>query len=103
VVSWEIGSGPRKRRIVVMWDAPFSFDLNSNWMAIAITRENKSHRKEWYNILKENIHSPDFTHRFLEKYEITKNQISISDDEIEVTGVMDKEHHATIRICVKPK
>ncbi|XP_069135561.1 tereporin-Ca1-like isoform X2 [Argopecten irradians] len=87
--SWLI----QDRRVVVMWDAPFNFDFNSNWLGVGITKKGKtSHIGDFYDIMytgkQINYMHPNADFRFNRKiFRDDVNSVSLEDDD-----ALDVEH-----------
>ena len=108
-VSWLIdGDG---RRLVVMWDAPFNFDLFSNRMALGLTEEEcKDHGENWFEAMhqkknqNEDIVSggnPRINFKRMVCNDINE-EIIVNNDMFEISGTMGTVHKPEIRIIVKP-
>ena len=109
-VSWLIdGDG---RRLVVMWDVPFNFDLFSNRMALGLTEEEcrRDHGENWFETMhqqknpNEDIVSggnPRINFKRMLCNDINEEMI-VNDDMFEISGTMGSVHKPEIRIIVKP-
>lgn len=93
-VSWEMAEG---KRVVVMWSAPYNFDLHDNYLAVGFVDKDKhatSTADEMY------YNSGNFTRG---EYSDSANQIEYCDDKFCVVGTMGTSHHPQIHINLFPK
>ncbi|XP_069134457.1 tereporin-Ca1-like [Argopecten irradians] len=97
-VSWII----KDRRVVVMWDAPFDFNIHDNWLAVDLTKEHDTnHCQSFYDTMynKSSTSTIKFSRNNFAK---TIQPVKCSDDEFEVVGSMGTSHKPTVEIVVRP-
>ena len=83
-----------------MYSAPYSFDLHSNWLSVAVCAKRSTlcrsmnAKKMYYN-----------TYSFMDRKEYKDNMYpaKICYDNVCMTGSMLRNHHPTIRIKIYPK
>jgi hypothetical protein len=104
-VSWKLSCKPSadERRVVVMWCDPFNYNHYSNTLAIGITRDLEA-KRNWTDLMYDGKVDNVDTLKFVQgEFYNNVQQISVSDDLINVTGIMSNEHHASIQVVVRPK
>ncbi|KAL3870182.1 hypothetical protein ACJMK2_038263 [Sinanodonta woodiana] len=101
-VSWLVEG--YARRIVVMWSAPYDFNLYSNWLGVGITTPGVTFNAEgntWFNQMYYGTSSDSIGFRRGEYY-WESNPISYKDNLIQISGTMGTGHQAQVKITVRP-
>nr|UYP38769.1 mytiporin 2 [Mytilus galloprovincialis] len=98
--SWLISSA--RKRAVVMWSCPYSFDFHSNWLGVGLTDRGCTDHRNWYGQMYYRSSGGGLNFRRGEYYYHTRT-ISIRDSEFEVVGIMGTSHKANVRIIVRPR
>nr|ANC48005.1 conoporin [Conus monile] len=101
-VSWELQG--MEQRIVLMWSAPFSFDLYSNWMGVGMTREglvDVASGDTWYKQMYYKDDSEDLTFE-RGKFYYNLKPVIYRNDKFEIVGTMTNIHKAQIKVIIRP-
>uniref|UniRef100_W4VSJ6 Conoporin 1 n=1 Tax=Conus geographus TaxID=6491 RepID=W4VSJ6_CONGE len=99
-VSWEVKGN--QRRFVIMWSAPFDFNIHSNWMAMGMTREGLvAPNKNWFDQMYYHGNTDDLTFE-RRKFQNNMNPFIYSNEKFELEGFMTHTHHALVRVVVRP-
>ena len=105
--SWLIEStvASQQRRLVVMWSAPYDFNLHSNTLAVGITTPGQTTHPvgpTWFDKMyyDEKVDVlPYLKKEFLRDF----SPIMFEDDEYQVVATMGSSHKAQVKIYVRPK
>ena len=92
-VSWEVNG----REVIVMWSAPYSFDLHANWLGVGIGHRG-SHN---INTFDDMYYGSGSWFKRAEYYYYTRD-VTKCDGVICIQGNMGTSHHPKIRIVVYP-
>ncbi|KAH3791817.1 hypothetical protein DPMN_145307 [Dreissena polymorpha] len=100
VVSWEVEG--KDRRVVIMWSAPYNFNIYSNVLGVGMSKHNiKIHAPEWDNqMYKGSSNSLEFAR---EEYYYGAQEVRWEDDEFCVSGTMSTSHQAEVTVTVTAK
>lgn len=98
--SWLISSA--RKRAVVMWSCPYSFDFHTNWLGVGLTDRGFTGHRNWYRQMYYRSSGRGLNFSRGEYYYHTRT-ISIQDNEFEVVGIMGTSHQANARIIVRPR
>ena len=102
-VSWLIETNPR-RRVVVMWSAPYDFNAHSNWMAVGLTSHNMTQHapgNQWFDQMY--FHDDSNVLRFERKeYWDNISPVNIMDDRFRAVGNMGSSHKAQVKVILRP-
>nr|UMA83632.1 venom-related protein conoporin [Conus judaeus] len=101
-VSWELLGA--RRRFVIMWSAPYSFNKYSNWMGLGMTREglmDVAPDNTWFNQMYYGSSSGNLNFKRKEFYYNTDPFI-YSNEKFEAEGDMTNGHHAQVRVIIRP-
>ncbi|CAF1071799.1 unnamed protein product [Brachionus calyciflorus] len=99
-VSWLVGS--LNKRIVVMWSAPYDFNLYSNWMGLGITTADV-HDDSWFDRMYYERTIPEMQNYKIAEFNRNNREIMVEDGDFEFKGIMGNGHHTTIKLYIKPK
>nr|AXS67884.1 coluporin-12 [Colubraria reticulata] len=97
-VSWEVSG--ENRRFVVMWSAPYSFDLYSNWMGLGLTTQGQTDvaaGDTWFDQMYYKKSSELLKH-IIKKFKTDENPVNLRVDDFNISGTMTSGHHAKIKI-----
>ncbi|KAL8577240.1 hypothetical protein ACOMHN_034266 [Nucella lapillus] len=101
-VSWLIQ--PMKRRLVVMWCAPFNFNHHSNSLAVGLTETGVTEHtpgEGWFR----QMYYKDSTEqlRFQRgEYQDNIQPVFCLDGDFEVEGIMGSDHKAVVKVILRP-
>ena len=93
-VSWDVKD--KNLQVIVMWDAPFNFNINDNILAVGIAPKGTNDEATF-----EEMRNGQAT--YFERcgnWNKTRTPISFSSSGIGINGTMDASHHPVIRIAV---
>ncbi|CAC5409006.1 Tereporin-Ca1 [Mytilus coruscus] len=97
--SWFISSA--RKKAVVMWSCPYSFDYHSNWLGVGLTEIDNMHHRDWFKQMYYESSGKGLNFRRGDYYYHTR-KISIKDSQFEVVGTMGTSHKSKARIIVRP-
>jgi len=101
--AWSIGDSGKI--LVVMYSAPFDFNLYSNWLAVGIFDETKRgnyhHEKGEIEDFFKKMYYDDEKDFKREEYYRTSDKVTFEKDGYSVEGEMDKNHTPNISVTIK--
>nr|AXS67877.1 coluporin-5 [Colubraria reticulata] len=93
-----------ERRVVLMWSAPYNFNMFRNWMGVGLTKKQNTgleNATAWFDQMY--YHGNDTNLKFNRKeFKTDENPVTISDTEFLVLGVMGTSHTCRIKVIVVP-
>ena len=100
-VSYDITIGGSSHRIFIMYCAPYNFNHYSNTLAIGIGSTTTPNDKDLF----QKMYDGEVSGLIQEKrgeYYYNSRMITVENSVIRVTGIMDTDHKAEVKICVYP-
>ncbi|KAL3870273.1 hypothetical protein ACJMK2_038350, partial [Sinanodonta woodiana] len=101
-VSWLVEG--QARRIVLMWAAPYDFNLFSNWLGVGITTPGvifHAEENDWYYQMYYG-RSSDSLRFNRSAFYWESSPVIYTDDLIQISGTMSTGHQAQVKITVRP-
>ena len=101
-LSWDFGD--ETNRIIAMFSAPFNFNHYSNTLAVGLTKGGKTvaNDKELFEKMYDQENIDGLSMKIAEYYSGSR-WVTVSNNKIVVTGMMDTDHEAEVTVYVIPK
>ncbi|CAG2204608.1 unnamed protein product [Mytilus edulis] len=85
-----------RKRAVVFWSCPYSFDYHSNWLGVGLTEIDKTHHRDWFEQMYYEKSGNELN--FIRREYYYHTTISIQDSQFEVVGTMGTTPKSKARV-----